>query len=53
MIIMMELICAIPENIGWALVGAVAMLDVLMIYSLGRLIVKEIKARKPQKKSVK
>ena len=36
---MMNLICAIPENIGWALVGAVGMLCVVMAVKLGKIFV--------------
>ena len=36
---MMNLICAIPENIGWALVGAVSMLCVVMAVKLGKIFV--------------
>ena len=36
---MMNLICAIPENVGWALVGAVGMLCVVMLIKLGKIFV--------------
>ena len=36
---MMNLICAIPENVGWVLVGAVGMLCVVMAVKLGKLSV--------------
>ena len=36
---MMNLICAIPENIGWVLVGAVGMLCMVMLVKLGKLFV--------------
>ena len=42
---MLEFICAIPEEIGWAMVGASAMLCVVMAIDLGKTIVKAIKER--------
>ena len=42
---MMELICAIPENIGWVIVGAMGMLAVVMMVKLGKLIATAIKER--------
>ena len=42
---MMKLICAIPENIGWVIVGAMGMLAVVMMVKLGKLIVTAIKER--------
>ena len=36
---MMNLICSIPENVGWALVGAVGMLCVVMAVKLGKILV--------------
>ena len=39
----MNLINAIPENLGWALVGATAMACVVMAVKLGKLIVTAIK----------
>ena len=38
---MMEFICAIPEEIGWAIVGFVACLCVVMAVKLCKLIVRE------------
>lgn len=43
---MMNLINAIPENLGWAIVGATAMLCVVMIVKLGALIITAIKENK-------
>ena len=40
---MMNLINAIPENLGWALVGATAMACVVMAVKIGKLIVVAIK----------
>ncbi len=36
---MMELICAIPEEIGWALVGFTAAFALMMSVKLGKLFV--------------
>ena len=36
---MLELICNIPENIGWMLVGIVGTLCAMMMYKLGKLFV--------------
>jgi hypothetical protein len=40
---MMNLINAIPENLGWAPVGATAMACIVMAVKLGALIVTAIK----------
>jgi hypothetical protein len=40
---MINLINAIPENLGWALVGATTMACVVMAVKLGKLIVVAIK----------
>lgn len=42
---MLEMICKIPENIGWVMVGAVGMLGVVMLVKLGKIVVETIKAR--------
>lgn len=42
---MLEMICKIPENIGWVMVGAVGMLCVVMLVKLGKIVVEMIKAR--------
>ena len=36
---MMNLICSIPENVGWAMVGAAMMLCAMLLYKLGKMIV--------------
>ena len=36
---MLELICAIPENVGWMLVSTVGTLCAVMMYKLGKLFV--------------
>ena len=43
---MFEMICNIPENAGWAMVGAAGMLCVVMLVKLGKIIVEAIKLRK-------
>lgn len=42
---MLEIICAIPEEIGWVLVGFVGAYDLMMVIKLGKVIVKAIKER--------
>ena len=42
---MLEMICAIPENIGWVMVGAVGMLCAVMLVKLGKIVVEMIKDR--------
>jgi hypothetical protein len=42
---MLEMICAIPENIGWIMVGAVGMCCVMTLVALGWLCVEAIKER--------
>jgi hypothetical protein len=42
---MLEMICTIPENIGWMMVGAVGMLCAVMLVKLGAVIVDAIKSR--------
>ena len=39
MIEMLELLCKIPENVGWMLVGVVGTLCVIMAVKLGKLFV--------------
>lgn len=36
---MLEMICRIPESIGWAIVGALAMLCAIMLVKLGKIFV--------------
>lgn len=48
MIQMLEFICAIPESIGWALVGFVACLCVMMIAKLGKLFIQMWRERKAE-----
>lgn len=47
---MLEMICRIPENIGWVIVGAVGMLCAVMLIKLGKVIVEMIKYRIEEKK---
>jgi hypothetical protein len=42
---MLEMICKIPENIGWVMVGAVGMLCVVVLVKLGKVIAEMIKYR--------
>ena len=35
----LEMICTIPENIGWMLAGAATMLCVVMVVTLGRTLI--------------
>lgn len=42
---MLEMICAIPENIGWAIVGATATLCAVMIVKIGKVAIIAIKER--------
>jgi hypothetical protein len=43
---MMNLINAIPENIGWVIVGATAMTCVIMAVKIGKLVITAIKENK-------
>ena len=36
---MLEMICSIPENVGWIIVGATGMLAMVMLVKLGKLFV--------------
>ena len=42
---MLEFICAIPEEIGWAIVGFVSCLCVVMMVKLGKVFVQMWKDR--------
>ena len=42
---MMNFINMIPESIGWAMVGATAMLCAVVIYNIGKCVVEAIKTR--------
>jgi hypothetical protein len=42
---MLEMICNIPENVGWVLVGAVGMCCVMALVALGWVCVEAIKER--------
>ena len=42
---MLEMIMMIPENVGWAMVGAAALGCAIMFYKLGQTIVEAIKER--------
>lgn len=42
---MLEMICAIPEEIGWALVGFVSAFTLMMVIKLTKVIIEAIKER--------
>ena len=42
---MLEMICAIPEEIGWELVGFAGALAFVMAIKVGKMIVEAIKER--------
>lgn len=42
---MLEMICAIPEEIGWVLVGFVGAFALMMAIKLGKVIIEVIKER--------
>lgn len=42
---MLELICKIPDHIGWVIVGAMGMLTAIMAIKVGKLIYTAIKDR--------
>ena len=42
---MLEMLCKIPENVGWAIVGALGMACVIMGVYVGRIIFIAIKDR--------
>ena len=42
---MLAMLCEIPENVGWAIVGAVAMLALVMAIKVGKIVVIAIKER--------
>ena len=42
---MMNFICAIPEEIGWAIVGFVACLCVMMEVKVAKIIVRAVRER--------
>lgn len=47
---MLEIICAIPENIGWVIVGAMGMLTAIVAVKLGKLFVQMWKDRHESEK---
>lgn len=42
---MLEMLCAIPENIGWVIVGAMGMLTAMMAVKVGKIIYIAIRDR--------
>lgn len=45
---MMELICKIPEELGWVTVGACAVLVGMVVFKIGALLVKEYREAKAE-----
>ena len=45
---MLELICAIPEEFGWACVGSLATMCVYCLVRLVKCVVEEIKIRREE-----
>lgn len=45
---MLEMICAIPESIGWVMVGAVGIFCAVMLVKIGGIIIEAIKARRKE-----
>jgi hypothetical protein len=43
---MLEMICTIPESIGWTMVGAVGMFCAVMLVKIGGVIIEAIKERR-------
>ena len=42
---MLKIICAIPEEIGWALVGFIGVLTLIMVAKVVKVIVEAVKER--------
>ena len=42
---MLKIICAIPEEIGWALVGFIGVFTLVMLDKMVKIIVKAVKER--------
>ena len=42
---MLEMVCAIPESVGWVIVGGAGMLTLLLVIQTGKMIYKAIKDR--------
>ena len=42
---MLKIICAIPEEIGWALVGFIGVFTLIMVVKVVKVIVEAIKER--------
>ena len=47
---MLEMICAIPENIGWVIVGAAGMLTAIMAVKVAKVFVEMWRERREEKK---
>ena len=42
---MLEMICAIPENVGWAIVGAMSAFTAMMVVALAKTVYLAIRCR--------
>jgi hypothetical protein len=42
---MLEMICAIPENVGWVMVGAAGAFALMMAVELGKIVYYAIRSR--------
>ena len=42
---MLKILCAIPEEIGWAIVGFVGVFTLIMVAKVGKVIVEAVKER--------
>lgn len=42
---MLEMVCAIPESVGWVIVGVACMLTSILVIQTGKMIYKAIKDR--------
>lgn len=40
---MLEMICAIPESIGWTIVGAMSMLALFLVVKVGSLLIQSVR----------
>lgn len=40
---MLEMICAIPESIGWTIVGATSMLALVLVVKVGSLLIQSVR----------
>lgn len=40
---LIEMICNIPENIGWTIVGAISMLALVLVVKVGSLLIQSVR----------